>query len=237
MSSMAWPFSSFFSISIMSLTPSTTICTCSTSEKPSRSALETSNTAPTASVSTPPGGEPRGVGSEGQEVPGGEGPSPVTDNTSGPGSGAQPAPTWVVYPGLDDVIQGEAAGGLLVPQLLVDVQGEGLGHVVIVLGEVRKLLLRGEVQLVLVVGVPKRHDGGRGRVLRGQAPAESRGQPLAGAKGCWAKPLGHAQGADPTSLPCPFPHPPGPNSTAATGGGEPHPRQRGKSHRCPGILC
>uniref|UniRef100_A0A8C4Y787 Uncharacterized protein n=1 Tax=Gopherus evgoodei TaxID=1825980 RepID=A0A8C4Y787_9SAUR len=56
MSSMAWPFSSFFSISTMSLTPSTTICTCSTSEKPSRSALEMSNTAPTASVSTPPGG-------------------------------------------------------------------------------------------------------------------------------------------------------------------------------------
>uniref|UniRef100_A0A674IPL8 Uncharacterized protein n=1 Tax=Terrapene triunguis TaxID=2587831 RepID=A0A674IPL8_9SAUR len=59
MSSMAWPFSSFFSISTMSLTPSTTICTCSTSEKPSRSALEMSNTAPTASVSTPPGGAQR----------------------------------------------------------------------------------------------------------------------------------------------------------------------------------
>uniref|UniRef100_A0A8C3P6T7 Uncharacterized protein n=1 Tax=Chrysemys picta bellii TaxID=8478 RepID=A0A8C3P6T7_CHRPI len=56
MSSMAWPFSSFFSISTMSLTPSTTICTCSTSEKPRRSALEMSKTAPTASVSTPPGG-------------------------------------------------------------------------------------------------------------------------------------------------------------------------------------
>uniref|UniRef100_A0A3B3I6Q0 Uncharacterized protein n=1 Tax=Oryzias latipes TaxID=8090 RepID=A0A3B3I6Q0_ORYLA len=49
-----WPFSSLFSISVSSLTPSTTICTSSTSEKPSRSALEMSNTPPTAAVSTPP---------------------------------------------------------------------------------------------------------------------------------------------------------------------------------------
>uniref|UniRef100_A0A8C3QJJ4 Secreted protein n=1 Tax=Cyanoderma ruficeps TaxID=181631 RepID=A0A8C3QJJ4_9PASS len=55
MSSMGCFCSSFFSISTMSLTPSTTICTCSTSEKPRRSALEMSNTAPTAAVSTPPG--------------------------------------------------------------------------------------------------------------------------------------------------------------------------------------
>uniref|UniRef100_A0A8C4EGS4 Uncharacterized protein n=1 Tax=Dicentrarchus labrax TaxID=13489 RepID=A0A8C4EGS4_DICLA len=48
MSSMDWPFSSFFSISTSSLTPSTTICTSSTSEKPSLSALEISNTPPTA---------------------------------------------------------------------------------------------------------------------------------------------------------------------------------------------
>uniref|UniRef100_A0A8D0B423 Uncharacterized protein n=1 Tax=Salvator merianae TaxID=96440 RepID=A0A8D0B423_SALMN len=54
MSSMACPFSSFFSISTMSFTPSTTSWTCSTSEEPRRSALEMSNTAPTASVSTPP---------------------------------------------------------------------------------------------------------------------------------------------------------------------------------------
>lgn len=54
MSSMAWPFSSFFSISTMSFTPSTTSCTCSTSDEPSRSALDTSNTEPTAAVSTPP---------------------------------------------------------------------------------------------------------------------------------------------------------------------------------------
>uniref|UniRef100_A0A8C0BPD8 Secreted protein n=1 Tax=Buteo japonicus TaxID=224669 RepID=A0A8C0BPD8_9AVES len=57
MSSMAWFCSSFFSISTSSFTPSTTICTCSTSEKPKRSALEMSKTAPTAAVSTPPGGD------------------------------------------------------------------------------------------------------------------------------------------------------------------------------------
>uniref|UniRef100_A0A669PIS8 Uncharacterized protein n=1 Tax=Phasianus colchicus TaxID=9054 RepID=A0A669PIS8_PHACC len=54
-SSMDWPFSRRFSISMSSFTPSTTICTSSTSEKPRRSALETSNTPPTAAVSTPPG--------------------------------------------------------------------------------------------------------------------------------------------------------------------------------------
>uniref|UniRef100_A0A3B3WSC8 Uncharacterized protein n=1 Tax=Poecilia mexicana TaxID=48701 RepID=A0A3B3WSC8_9TELE len=54
MLSMGWPFSSLFSISTSSLTPSTTIWTRSTSEKPSRSALEMSNTPPTAAVSTPP---------------------------------------------------------------------------------------------------------------------------------------------------------------------------------------
>uniref|UniRef100_A0A8C9MUQ3 Uncharacterized protein n=1 Tax=Serinus canaria TaxID=9135 RepID=A0A8C9MUQ3_SERCA len=53
-SSMDWPFSRRFSISMRSFTPSTTICTSSTSEKPRRSALETSNTPPTAAVSTPP---------------------------------------------------------------------------------------------------------------------------------------------------------------------------------------
>uniref|UniRef100_A0A3Q2X8M1 Uncharacterized protein n=1 Tax=Hippocampus comes TaxID=109280 RepID=A0A3Q2X8M1_HIPCM len=54
MSSMGWPFSSFFSMSTSSLTPSTTIWTSSTSEKPRRSALEMSKTPPTAAVSTPP---------------------------------------------------------------------------------------------------------------------------------------------------------------------------------------
>lgn len=53
--SMDSPFSSFFSISTISLTPSTTSWTCSTSEEPRRSALEMSNTPPTEAVSTPPG--------------------------------------------------------------------------------------------------------------------------------------------------------------------------------------
>uniref|UniRef100_A0A8D0GUW3 Uncharacterized protein n=1 Tax=Sphenodon punctatus TaxID=8508 RepID=A0A8D0GUW3_SPHPU len=60
MSSTDPPFSSFFSISTISLTPSTTSCTCATSEEPRRSALETSYTAPTAAVSTPPGVEETG---------------------------------------------------------------------------------------------------------------------------------------------------------------------------------
>uniref|UniRef100_A0A8C7I7V3 Uncharacterized protein n=1 Tax=Oncorhynchus kisutch TaxID=8019 RepID=A0A8C7I7V3_ONCKI len=51
-----WPLSRRFSISTRVLTPSTTICTSSTSEKPRRSALEMSKTPPTAAVSTPPGG-------------------------------------------------------------------------------------------------------------------------------------------------------------------------------------
>uniref|UniRef100_A0A673BWB6 Uncharacterized protein n=1 Tax=Sphaeramia orbicularis TaxID=375764 RepID=A0A673BWB6_9TELE len=59
MPSMDSPFSSFFSISTISLTPSTTSWTCSTSEEPRRSALEMSNTPPTEAVSTPPGGKSR----------------------------------------------------------------------------------------------------------------------------------------------------------------------------------
>uniref|UniRef100_A0A8C5GD81 Uncharacterized protein n=2 Tax=Percomorphaceae TaxID=1489872 RepID=A0A8C5GD81_GOUWI len=55
MPSMDSPFSSFFSISTISLTPSTTSWTWSTSEEPRRSALEMSNTPPTEAVSTPPG--------------------------------------------------------------------------------------------------------------------------------------------------------------------------------------
>uniref|UniRef100_A0A673VC49 Uncharacterized protein n=1 Tax=Suricata suricatta TaxID=37032 RepID=A0A673VC49_SURSU len=62
MSSMAWPCSSRCSISMSSFTPSTTICTSSTSEKPRRSALETSKTPPTAAVSTPPGETSRSAG-------------------------------------------------------------------------------------------------------------------------------------------------------------------------------
>uniref|UniRef100_A0A671ED24 Uncharacterized protein n=1 Tax=Rhinolophus ferrumequinum TaxID=59479 RepID=A0A671ED24_RHIFE len=72
MSSMDWPFSSFFSISTMSFTPSTTSCTCSTSDEPSRSALDTSNTEPTAAVSTPPAEPhlcPASAGADGQGSP------------------------------------------------------------------------------------------------------------------------------------------------------------------------
>uniref|UniRef100_A0A8C6F921 Uncharacterized protein n=1 Tax=Monodon monoceros TaxID=40151 RepID=A0A8C6F921_MONMO len=61
-SSMAWPCSSRCSISMSSFTPSTTICTSSTSEKPKRSALETSKIPPTAAVSTPPGETARSAG-------------------------------------------------------------------------------------------------------------------------------------------------------------------------------
>uniref|UniRef100_A0AAY4ETY9 Secreted protein n=1 Tax=Denticeps clupeoides TaxID=299321 RepID=A0AAY4ETY9_9TELE len=64
MLSMASPFSSFFSISTMSLTPSTTHWTWSTSEDPMRSALEMSNTPPTEAVSTPPSGWKGAVWSE-----------------------------------------------------------------------------------------------------------------------------------------------------------------------------
>uniref|UniRef100_A0A3P9J136 Uncharacterized protein n=1 Tax=Oryzias latipes TaxID=8090 RepID=A0A3P9J136_ORYLA len=59
MPSMDSPFSSFFSISTISLTPSTTSCTWSTSEEPRRSALEMSKTPPTEAVSTPPRRERR----------------------------------------------------------------------------------------------------------------------------------------------------------------------------------
>ena len=47
------PFSSRFSIWMMSLTPSMTRLTCSTSDDPRRSRLETSYTPPTASVNSP----------------------------------------------------------------------------------------------------------------------------------------------------------------------------------------
>uniref|UniRef100_A0A8D3CMW0 Uncharacterized protein n=1 Tax=Scophthalmus maximus TaxID=52904 RepID=A0A8D3CMW0_SCOMX len=67
MSSMASPASRRFSMSTSRLTPSTTIWTSSTSEKPRRSALEMSKTPPTAAVSTPPdtqtGCDVTGVGS------------------------------------------------------------------------------------------------------------------------------------------------------------------------------
>lgn len=66
--------------------------------------------------------------------------------------------TRVVNSGLDDIIQGEAGGCLLVPQLGVHVLGQHLGHVVVVLGEVRVLLLNFKVEFEVVVGVTERHD-------------------------------------------------------------------------------
>lgn len=65
--------------------------------------------------------------------------------------------TWVINPGLDDVIQCEAAGGFLVPQACIQLRGKHLGHVVVVLAEVGVLLLRRVVHLQLVVGVAERH--------------------------------------------------------------------------------
>lgn len=55
-----------------------------------------------------------------------------------PGSGVV---TWVVNAGLDDVVQGESAGRLLVPQVGVHFCREHFGHVVVVLAEVGVLLL------------------------------------------------------------------------------------------------
>lgn len=65
--------------------------------------------------------------------------------------------TGVVDAGLDDVIQGEPAGRLLVPQVAVHFGREHLGHVVVVLAEVGVLLLRRVVHLQLVVSVSERH--------------------------------------------------------------------------------
>ena len=49
-----FPASSAFSMSIISFTPSTTLCTCSTSDEPRRSVLEISYIPPSEAVSTPP---------------------------------------------------------------------------------------------------------------------------------------------------------------------------------------
>lgn len=65
--------------------------------------------------------------------------------------------TRIVHTGLDGIVHSESGGGLLVPQLPVHLLGQHLGHVVIVLGEVGILLLRGEVHLEVVVGVTERH--------------------------------------------------------------------------------
>lgn len=65
--------------------------------------------------------------------------------------------TGVVHTGLDDVIQSEATGCLLVTQASVHLRRKHLCHVVVVLAQVGVLLLRGVVHLQLVVGVSERH--------------------------------------------------------------------------------
>lgn len=66
--------------------------------------------------------------------------------------------TRVVNTSLDDIVQGVAAGCLLVPQLAVDFFGQDLGHMVVVLGQVGELLVNFVVELEVVVGISERHD-------------------------------------------------------------------------------
>lgn len=65
--------------------------------------------------------------------------------------------TWVIYPGLDYIIQCKPAGCLFGAQLLIQRWLEDLGHIVVVFAEVRVFLLTGVVHLQLVVTVPERH--------------------------------------------------------------------------------
>lgn len=65
--------------------------------------------------------------------------------------------TWVVHPGLNDVIHGKSAGGLFVPKVGVHLKRQHLRHVVVVLAEVGILLFSGEVHLQLIVSVTERH--------------------------------------------------------------------------------
>lgn len=64
-----------------------------------------------------------------------------------------PAITWVVNPSLDDIIQRKSTGSLFIPQLLVQVQGQHLGHVIVVMAQVGVLLLSTELRLQEVVAV------------------------------------------------------------------------------------
>lgn len=66
--------------------------------------------------------------------------------------------TWVVNTGLDDIVQSESSGGLLVPKLGIHFLSQHLGHVVVVLGKVWILIFSFVVQLEVVVGVSERHD-------------------------------------------------------------------------------
>lgn len=66
--------------------------------------------------------------------------------------------TRVVNTSLDDIIQCETTGCLFVPHLGIQILVQDLGHVVVVLGQVRELLLNFVVELKVVVGVSERHD-------------------------------------------------------------------------------
>merc|ERR1712088_421738 len=50
---------------------------------------------------------------------------------------------WVIDAGLDDMVDGVAAGSLLSPQVLVHFQGKHMGHVVVMVLEIRVLILGG----------------------------------------------------------------------------------------------
>lgn len=63
------------------------------------------------------------------------------------------AVTWVVNPGLNDIIQRKSTGSLPVPQLLVQVQGQHLGHVIVVHAQVGVLIVNGVLHLQEVVAV------------------------------------------------------------------------------------
>lgn len=65
--------------------------------------------------------------------------------------------TWVIYPGLDYIIQCKPAGCLFGAQFIIQRRCEDLGHIVVVLGEVGIFLLRRELHLQLVVTVSERH--------------------------------------------------------------------------------
>lgn len=87
--------------------------------------------------------------------------------------------TWVVHTCLDDIVQSEAGRSLLVPQLLVEVRGQHLGHMVVVLAEVRVFLLWLVIQLIFVVGVTERHGDSVGGALGGGGEGEKVSSPPA----------------------------------------------------------
>lgn len=66
--------------------------------------------------------------------------------------------TRVVNTSLDDIIQSVTTGCLLVPQFAIYLLGQDLSHMVVVLGQIWKLIINCVVELEVVVGVSKRHD-------------------------------------------------------------------------------